>query len=255
MDEGKGAELDSFIGSLPKSRILSDDLGGGQYIVSGYGNLGRNTKRHPPDHPSMRLSLQPVEHLRAADIVGGALSRVACCVEKYCNDVYRENQKIMRVNPNLQWPAQKHQTCGHSWMSAQFIVRHWGGQGLSSILEKMIVSGHVDRGDLDTMMPSIYYATGGKGNKGGYVLGTDLALFEEETGGAGVRIRTCIRDTVVVVLSNSRQQLHGCILDDCGHCQHGDASPCQTTRIIPFIPQGVYDWMVRNQKGVPFNIP
>ena len=257
MEEGKGTDLESFINSLSKSRFLTDDLGGGRYIVSGYGNLGRNTKRHPPVQPSMRMSLQPAEHLKVSAIVGGALSHVSCCVEKYCKGIYRKNEEVMQMNPNLQWPPLEHQPCTHKWMCTQFIVRHWGGPGISSNknlpLKKMIVSAHVDRGDLDTLMPCIYYVSGGNDDKGGYVPGTDLALFENEKGGAGVRIRTCIKDTVIVVLSNSRRQLHGCILDDCHW--HEDTAPYRTTRIIPFIPKGVYDWMIRNPTGVPCNIP
>ena len=57
-------------------------------------------------------------------------------------------------------------------------------------------------------MPTIYVSGGGTTHKGGTVASTDIAVFENPTGGAGVRIRTCIKDTVVVVMSNSRQQIH-----------------------------------------------
>ena len=252
--EGKAAELESFIGSLTKSRFLTDDLGGGRYIVSGYGNLGRNTKRHLPGIPSMRQSLQLSEHLELGSIVGGALSHVSCCIEKHCKHAHRKNEALMQINPKLQWPSRSQQPGRHKWMCTQFIVRHWGGTGLSRSvspfpLEEMTVSAHVDRGDLDALMPSIYFVKGGSDDEGGYVLGTDLVLFEDESGGAGVQVRTCIRDTVVVVLSNSRRQLHGCILDDC-HLDE-DTSPHRTTRIIPFTPKGVHDWMIKNPTGVP----
>ena len=254
MQEGKAEELESFIGSLAKSRFLTDDLGGGRYVASGYGNLGRNTKRHLPGIPSMRQSLQLSEHLKISSIVGGALSHVSCCIEKYCRDAHRNNEALMQMSPKLQWPSRDQQPGRHKWMCTQFIVRHWGGPGLSSNelpfpLEKVTVSAHVDRGDLDTLMPCIYFVKGGSDDEGGYVLGTDLVLFEDENGGAGVQVRTCIRDTVVVVLSNSRRQLHGCILDDC-HLDE-DTSLCRTTRIIPFIPKGVYDWMIKNPTGMP----
>ena len=250
MQEGKAAELESFIHSLKKSRFLTDDVGGGKYVVSGYGNLGRNTKRHLPVTPSMRQSLQLPEHLEVSSIVGGALSHVSCCIEKYCKDAHRKNEALMQVSPNLQWPSRKQQPGRHKWMCTQFAVRHWGGPGLSSLpLEKMTVSAHVDRGDLDALMPCIYFVKGGSDDEGGYVLGTDLALFENETGGAGVQVRTCIKDTVVVVLSNSRRQLHGCILDDCHPDE--DTSLHRTTRIIPFVPKGVHDWMTNNPTGMP----
>ena len=113
----------------------------------------------------------------------------------------------MQINPKVQWPSRSQPPGRHKWMCTQFIVRHWGGPGLSSSvspfpLEKMTVSAHVDRGDLDALMPSFYFVKGGSDDEGGHVLGTDLVLFEDESGGAGVQVRTCIRDTAAVMLSN-----------------------------------------------------
>ncbi len=254
MTAKNGDKLDTILTLLKNSRFLTDDLGGGKYVVSGYGNLGRNTKRRPPTQPCMRKSLTLPEHDAIANVVGGILSCVACCVQKHCEELYIKNQKLKQINPNLQWPSLKHQCLEYSWMSSQFVLRRWG-PGLSKCQggtpqKNMIVSAHVDRGDLDTVMPSIYCTGGGVDGKGGRVSSTDLALFENETGGAGVHIKTCIRDTVVVVMSNSRRQLHGCILEESNAKHHDDLS-AWSTRIIPYIPNGIYHWMLHNQKSMP----
>jgi len=249
-----GARLDDIISSLAKNMFLSDDMAGGQYIVSGYGNLGRNTKRHPPDQPAMRGTLQAEENMQISEIVGGALSCVADCADKYCDWIYHLNRTLKNTNVNLQWPPQGNDCFANNWMSTQFVVRRWGA-GLRDNtwpLENMIVSAHVDRGDLDTIMPSIYYM-GGSHKEGGVVAGSDLALFEKETGGSGVQIKTCIEDTVVVVLSNSRRQLHGCIKNNYGSQQKEIDPSAWSTRIIPYIPKGVFDWMKRNPKATPWN--
>ena len=78
---------------------------------------------------------------------------------------------------------------------------------------------------------------------------TDFAAFEKATGGAGYRVKTCIEDTIVVVVLNSKRQLHGCIKSADDFVQDDLA---WTTRIIPYIPQGVYNWMMCHPGDTPF---
>lgn len=250
--DAHGAELDAFLSKLAHKR-LKDDLGGGRYIVSGFGNMGKNVsqKIRPPNQPAMRRSLRLAEHIKLAKMLGGIFSHISECIALHCKDVYANNQSLIE-NQNLIWPPLEfQQNTKWNWMSAQFIVRQWG-QGMASPdwpLEKEIVAAHTDRGDLDCMQFNCYSTGGGRRGKGGCVTGTDLAVFESATGGAGYRVKTCIEDTVVIVILNSRRQLHGCIKntddfieDDLAH----------TTRIIPYIPQGVYNWMMHNPDGIPF---
>lgn len=99
------------------------------------------------------------------------------------------------------------------------------------------------------MMGNLYWSGGGPNGRGGPVSGTDLAIFEHEQGGAGVRIKTCIEDVVVVIFTNSSEQLHSCVLnlDD-----FAEDETAWTSRVIPYIQKGVFDWMKNNPNGKPF---
>lgn len=246
-------KLDRCLSSLSSKRI-KDDLAGGRYIVSGFGNMGRNVSEtiRPPDQPAMRKSLTLAQHERLAERVGIIFSHVAECIAMHCGRVYEENHELM-INKNLAWPTERHQN-KWKWLSSQFIVRQWG-QAMTSDWprENELVAAHTDTGDLSCTSFNCYMTGGGRRGKGGPVADTDLAAFEHSEGGAGYRVKTCIEDTVVVPVMNSESQLHGCIKSAADFIEDGLA---HTTRIIPYIPQGVYNWMMRNPDGAPFmNIP
>ena len=250
MDE-HGAELDEFLSKLDRNR-LTDDLGGGRYIVSGFGNMGRNVSKtvRPPTQPALRKSLKFVEHDKLAKMIGAIFSHISECIAKHCGDVHQGNQGLMQ-NRNLVWPSLEYQqNTKWNWMSSQFIVRRWG-RALATDwpIEKETVAAHTDMGDLDCTTFNCYRTGGGLRGKGGPVACTDFAIFEKATGGAGYRVKTCIEDTIVVVVLNSKRQLHGCIKSADDFIQDDLA---WTTRIIPYIPQGVYNWMMGHPKDTPF---
>ena len=253
----RGTILDEFLSKLDKKRLLKDDLGGGRYVVSGFGNMGRNVSAiiRPPDQPALRKSLKLAEHLDLAKIVGEMFSHVSKCIAKHCVKVYEANQRLMKTNQKLAWPPLEYQKSGWKWMSTQFIVRRWGPALAENNwpLEKEIVAAHTDPGDLDCTMFHCYRTGGGRDRKGGAVAGTDIAVFEKANGEAGFRVKTCIRDTVVVVIFNSNTQLHGCIKSRDNFVEDDSV---WSTRIIPYVTQGVHNWMIRNPAGSPFtNIP
>lgn len=247
-------ELDNFL-TQKKMCFMKDDLAGGRYIASGFGNMGRNVSPsiRDPDRPALRKCLKKKEHEFLGRLVGGAFSHVAACIETYCGKVFAKNQRIMEINKNLCWPPVSYQDPHWCWMSSQFIIRRWGPSLPDWPLDETIVSAHTDTGDLDCTMFHLYISGGGRNGLGGHVSGTDLAVFEKSEGGPGYRIKTCIEDTVVIVVLDSGSQLHGCIKsnDDFVGDDHA-----WSTRIVPFIPRGVYSWMTRNPMGVPYtNIP
>jgi hypothetical protein len=252
MDE-HAPHLDEFVSKLDKRSYLKDDLGGGRYVASGFGNMGKNVPAtvRPPNQPALRQCLKYAEHQSLAKIVGGIFSQIAKCIAKFCGGVYEENQKLMKQNPNLAWPPLDFQNSEWKWMSSQFIVRRWGPALAEPkwTLDKVIVAAHTDRGDLDSTMFICYTTGGGKRGKGGPVAGTDLAVFEHAAGGAGFRVKTCIEDTVVVVVLNSNRQVHGCIKNEASFAEDSSA---WTTRIVPYVPIGVYHWMIRHPDGFPF---
>ena len=250
MDE-HGAELDKFLSKLDRN-CLKDDLGGGRYIVSGFENMGRNVSEtvRPPTQPALRKSLKFVEHETLAKMIGRIFSHISECIAKHCGNVHEQNQALMQ-NRNLVWPSLEHQNNSKwNWMSSQFIVRRWGPALTTDWPpEKDIVAAHTDTGDLDCTTFNCYRTGGGLRGKGGPVANTDFAAFEKATGGAGYRVKTCIEDTIVVVVLNSKRQLHGCIKSADDFIQDDLA---WTTRIIPYIPQGVYNWMISHPGDIPF---
>lgn len=249
-----GPELDELLSTLDQKRV-KDDLGGGRYIVSGFGNMGRNVSGNirPPTQPSMRKSMKLVDHNNLASKVGGIFSHISECIAKHCGDVYEKNHNIMQ-NHNLVWPSLKYQQqTKWSWLASQFIVRRWGAALTNDWpIEKELVSAHTDTGDLDCTTFHCYRTGGGLRGKGGPVPGTDIAVFEHSTGGAGFRVKTCIEDHVVIVVLNSKRQLHGCILS-ADHIIVTDDNDylAWTTRIIPYTPQGVYNWMMHHPRDTP----
>ena len=246
--EQRGMELDVFLSTLESKCLLKDELGGGWYIASGYGNMGRNVSPalRRPDQPALRKCLRHSEHHVLAKIVGTIFSYVAGCISAHCPKIYETNQKLLKKHPKLAWPPLKYQGQGCKWMSTQFAVRRWGPAHTEAerFPERETVAAHTDRGDLDCFTCHIY-RTGG----GWRVAGTDIAVFEHSEGGPGYRVKTCVEDAVVLLLFQSHSQLHGCIksADD-----YIEDSTAWSTRIIPYIPRGVYHWMTRNPNGDPF---
>ena len=254
--ESAGPRLDRFLSELPEGRLVRDGTAGGRYVASGFGTMGKSLPRsvRPPGQPALRQCLRSREHMTLAEIVGGVFSRVAECVSQHCRSVHEDNQLLMETSPGMVWPPLRLQKPGRTWASSQFVVRRWGGnRGAGWPLEREIVAAHADLGDLDTTMFHLYTTGGGKQGRGGPVAGSDLAVFQDRTGGAGYRVKTCMEDTVVVVVMNSCQQLHGCIRGTLvGGGGAAPGPPAWTTRIIPFITTGVHRWVTKNPGGLPF---
>ena len=256
----KGHCINSFLLRQGKKSRVKDDLGGGQYTASGYGSMGRNVSAsiRPPNQPALRKSLKFADHHALAEIVGDMYTHISKCIALHCGDVYKANQKIAAINQKMAWPPVKYQHGRCCWMSSQFIIRHRHPKWLSQEwpLEKDMVAAHTDKGDLDCTMFHCYITGGGKYGKGGNVPGTDIVIFENTTGGAGYRVETCMEDTVVLVIFNSHRQLHGCIRPDVKDKNGYGQESAWSIRVIPYIPQGVYNWMLRNPSGDPFvNVP
>ena len=256
----KGESIDEVISSLAekKKHLVTDDSAGGTYIKTGYGNLGRNsTKKRDPCQPSLLENINKADHLCIAEITGPVVSAIARVANKYCPRALDSNRKLKENNTKCMWPPIEYQGETHNWMCTQNVIRTWGGASPFDSerfpLEHSIVAAHADTGDVDEIMPNIYSSGGGKDGRGGPVAGTDAAVFQHKFGGSGFLVTTCICDVVVVTLLHSASQLHGCVLNSVDFEEDKSA---WTTRIISYMQNGVYHWMVKNPDVDPFtNIP
>ena len=94
------------------------------------------------------------------------------------------------------------------------VIRNFG-----PTLASDMISTHYDPFDIDALMPLFDKSGGGKDGKGGPVAGTDIILFENQTGGAAIRVKTNIPDTVVVILTNSKKQITWGCFERSGFCE------------------------------------
>ena len=82
---------------MERKRLLKDELGGGRYIASGYGNMGRNVSRETrcPDQPALRKCLRYSEHhIFGQNCQGNLFS----CVEMHCQALSHNLQEEQKTN-------------------------------------------------------------------------------------------------------------------------------------------------------------
>ena len=72
---------------------------------------------------------------------------------------------------------------------------------------------HTDNGNVNTDQPLTFLLFGGENGLRGKVSGSDLIVFDHSKGGQCYRLKTSIESTVVIVLFNSAEQLHGNYVD------------------------------------------
>lgn len=250
--EGKhpnGSEVDAIVASQDRNNNwIIDDAAGGRFLRSGYGNLGRNSKdKDDPCQPALTKNMTKIDHCTIATHIGHVFFASTAVLRAYCPREHKSNQLIKKTNHRIAWPPIDCQDKDLNWMSTQFALRTWGasmGTLGNLTLDEAITALHVDFGDIHHYMPNMYWSGGGKRGRGGSVAGTDIAIFEHEHGGTGVRIKTCIEDTVIIVLTRSSTQLHGNVLEEEDKSKHDKTA--WTTRVIPYVQKGVYGWMEKN---------
>ncbi len=106
-------ELNQLLAKLvSKNCLVKDDLGGGRYVASGYGNMGKNVhpSLRPPNQPALRKCLKFSEHDKLATITGVIFYNISECINTHCKEVYDDNQVLMKLNSNMAWPPLKYQT-------------------------------------------------------------------------------------------------------------------------------------------------
>lgn len=104
---------------------------------------------------------------------------------------------------------------------------------------------HTDDGDVNTDQPLTFLSFGGEDGLGGEVAGSDLIVFDHCTGGQAHRLKTSIKSTVVFVVFNSNEQLHGNFVD----MKQNLNTSCWNARFIPYGRSNVLDFISRRNKN------
>lgn len=249
----EGDKADELINSVPKGEIEFDDLGGGLFLPVGFGTMSGPI-------PKRRTSLRHQSVQQLSLFLGGAASIIGrICMKYFKSDVYNNNQSLLNINSHLAWPPLKSQDvhvvhdCRWQFFATQWAIRKypepWNKLDAHSKDEENLAL-HSDTWDVSTLNANLYRSGGGSDGKGGAVPGTDLMLFESTSGGKSVRVKTCMRDTVVLLLTNSNLQLHSGVKSADDFVKDPTA---WSTRYIPFITKGAYWWAKKNPDGVPIN--
>ena len=238
-----GSSIQSHLDIVPKSMWEKDALGGGRYLPMGYGTMGRHLGCDQVGYPHVlkSLLLEPVKKL--AHFSGGLMTCVARCIKRYSPAVIEENQRLKEMNRSVAYPFLETQDGISNFFSSQTIIRNFG-----PTKDTDIIATHCDSWDVSTLMPLVYKSGGGKDNLDGPVSSTDIVIFEHAMGGAALRVKTNMRDVVVVILMNSNQQLHGGVKSAPDFVFDDSAI---TTRFISFITQGVMNWTMKTPGGKP----
>lgn len=235
MVDGEGRMLNDLLDKLPNSCWKEDSLGGGRYHP-----VGHSTRGTPKGMPSwgafLRATAKNEHSMMISRLLGKAFSLIARILSKHCPKILAENDKFWKMNSNAAWPTYAMQDFMWRFFCTQTFIRRWGGPKYAQTREEALTSLHLDEGDIDTLMPLFYMSGGGVDGLGGPVEDTNVQIFAEETGGASVTVKTCTRDTIVIVLMNSRRQLHGVVRSSPDFRSDG---ACWTTRFIPVFSEGV----------------
>ena len=239
----EGMDIQDLLNAVPDSEWEKDKLGGGRYLPIGFGTRSTFKKCKRKGVPHMRKPFKVKTVQTLSTILGGIMSRVGRCVSKYSSHAMKMNRQFKNKNETVAFPLQSDQDLAWNYFSNQMIIRNFGPTKLSDN-----IATHYDPGDVDTLMPLAYKSGGGIDDRGGPVAGTDIILFEGVTGGAAARVKTNIVDTVVVILTNSRTQLHGGVLSEPDFVYDSTA---KSIRFIPFITVGVNNRMNRSPEDAP----
>jgi hypothetical protein len=201
-----------------------DTLGGGDYIPCGIAMRG-GTKDSRADLPFLMKSGRYAIIMELVDIYAKILGKQAKVIQKYCPNVYDENERIYMDGEKhrCNFPTRKSQLGNTQedddnvyWRLHQFAIRIMGGMHEHSKQKEndKRIAWHVDDQDVQSKQPLTFLPFGPDAdNGGGHVQDSDLMVFEHNKGGKCYRLRTSIADTVVFVLMNSGLQLHGTAKD------------------------------------------
>jgi hypothetical protein len=203
---------------LPAKLWEKDCLAGGEYLPAGIAKRGK-VKGGSSKLPFLRKSSYNNMVTELYDHYAEILGLEAQLIKEYFPDEYTANHDLYSGGEDCIFPSplqqqqNGHVDSGVYWGVHQVALRKMGCE--SSIVERAEkrMAWHVDQSDVKSNQLLTFLPMGGKYGRGGHVLDSDLMVFEHETGGKCFRLNTTIEDTVVFILMNSGQQMHGSAMD------------------------------------------
>ena len=203
---------------LPSDLFKRDCLAGGEYLPAGIakrGKVSESTSKLPFLVKSNGNGIATELYDRYAEILG----LEAQVVRKHFPEEYSTNHVLYKDGVDCIFPSpQKQKQNPHVspsvyWGLHQVALRIMGCESSNDERAKRRMAWHVDQSDVKSNQFLTFLPMGGKNGKGGNVIDSDLMVFEHKIGGKCFRLKTSIEDTVVFILMNSGQQMHGSAMD------------------------------------------
>jgi hypothetical protein len=135
---------------------------------------------------------------------------------------------------------------GVYWGLHQVALRIMGREASDKERAEQRMAWHVDQSDVKSNQLLTFLPMGGRNGKGGHVLDSDLMVFEHANGGKCFRLNTSIEDTVVFILMNSGQQMHGSAMDS---LNIGHVSDSWSARFIAYGRNNVLHFTDGRKRG------
>jgi len=246
-----GGLIEYLCKNIPPELWIVDSLAGGKYLPGGVcfrnGIQGSN-----PKLPFLRVECCHNIVKQLFDIYAQIIGLEALAIKKHCGDEYAENLQTYGDADDCIFPSPASQREGQNvseglhWSLHQVALRIMGRELNEESERLQRIAWHFDQGDVEGNQLLNFFPMGGKDGKGGRVADTDLMVFEQKYGGQCFRLRTTIEDTIVFILMNSAEQLHGNAKDedDCEFDQD-----CWSARFIAFGRKNVLDFLNRRRNG------
>jgi hypothetical protein len=215
--------LDELVSNLPKDVFHEDDLGGGIYVPFGIGSICQNSKPgkyqrwNKHQVPYTRNETHYMQNYKVFELYGKIMGEIACAIFDIFPSIYKQNQERYHDAEDCCYPTPGMQFSAKNkdkfWFAHQAIIRVIGKPFGEMFGEMLKIALHADESDAPGIQMLSFLPMGGEDGCGGHVEGTDLLVFRDRTGGPCYRLNTTVRDTVVVILFNGKNQLHGGAVD------------------------------------------
>lgn len=203
---------------LPPDLLKRDCLAGGEYLPAGIAKRGKvtgSTSKLPfvVESNCNRIAME------LYDLYARILGLEAQVLKEYYPEEYSANHQLYNEGEDCIFPSPQEQqhnpnvNPGVYWGLHQVALRTMGCESSNDERAERRMALHVDQSDVKSNQLLTFLPMGGKNNKGGHVLDSDLMVFEHKNGGKCFRLNTSIEDTVVFILMNSGRQLHGSAMD------------------------------------------